>query len=151
MTGLPRPATANRIEHRIDVAAPADRVRAVLADIAGWTRWNPVYPRCEGTLAPGETIALTVVLPDSKPVEAQAVVLEASGTRLAFHSDIAGGLVRATRVIEIQPRGEGCTLVGHESFGGPLGWLLVRAVGKKVRVAIEAVNVALKREVVAGN
>lgn len=151
MTGLPRPATSNRIEHRLDVAAPADRVWAVLADVAGWSRWNPVYPRCEGTLAPGETIALTVVLPGAKPVEARAVVLEASGTRLAFHSDIAGGLVRATRVIEIIARGDGCTLVGHESFGGPLGWLLVRAVGKKVRAAIETVNLALKREVEAGN
>lgn len=150
MTTLPRPATANRIEHRVDVHAPVNRLWALLADLPGWARWNPVYPRCEGTLAPGGTIGLTVALPDSKPIEAQATVIEASGTRLAFHSNIAGGLVRATRVIEIVPREEGCALIGHESFGGPLGWLLVRAVGKKVRAAIEAVNVALKQEAEAG-
>ena len=39
-----------RIEHRIGIAAPAPVVWDVLADLPGWSEWNPLHGHIEGEL-----------------------------------------------------------------------------------------------------
>ena len=52
-----------RIEKRIGVRAPADRIWELIADLPGWDRWNPIETSVEGTIAYGSSIALTETIP----------------------------------------------------------------------------------------
>ena len=52
-----------RIEKRIGVRAPADRIWELIADLPGWDRWNPIETSVEGTIAYGGSIALTETIP----------------------------------------------------------------------------------------
>lgn len=62
-----------RIEKRIGIQAPADRIWEVLSDLGGWSDWHPVETEASGTIAFGGQISLTETLPghDSRPVAAR--------------------------------------------------------------------------------
>ncbi|MET0179418.1 MAG: SRPBCC domain-containing protein [Novosphingobium sp.] len=136
-----------RLEHRIEIAARAEAVWAILQDIDGWGAWNPVYIRAEGTAALGQAIRLIIKLPGMGPQRGRGTIVAADPpTSLHFHSDVFGGLVRATRTFDIAPASATtCTVLGGEVFAGLLGPVLARSMGKRVQAAIEAVNLALKR------
>jgi hypothetical protein len=135
------------LEHGVDIAAPAEAVWAVLQDIDGWGAWNPVYTRARGTAAPGRTITLTIKLPGMAAQRGRGTIVVAEPpNRLSFHSDVFGGLVKATRTFAITPASATtCRVVGSETFAGLLGPVLARAMGKRVQAAIEAVNEGLKQ------
>ena len=48
-----------RIEKRIGVRAPTDRIWELISDLPAWDRWNPIETAVEGTIAYGGAIALT--------------------------------------------------------------------------------------------
>jgi hypothetical protein len=48
-----------RIERRIGVRATPDQIWALIADLPGWNRWNPVETALDGTIAFGAGITLT--------------------------------------------------------------------------------------------
>lgn len=140
-------ASGVRLEHRVEITAPAEAVWAILEDIDHWGTWNPVYTRAQGTAKLGQSIKLTIKLPGMAPQRGRGTIVAAEPCRsLHFHSDVFGGLVRATRTFDITPTSATtCTVFGGEVFAGLLGPVLARAVGQRVRAAIEAVNQALKQ------
>jgi hypothetical protein len=141
------PGRGVRFEHRLQINAPAALVWAVLADVNGWSSWNPVYTQSNGAAAEGSAIDLTIKLPGADRAQrARATVIEAVPPRtLRFGSGVFGGLVRATRSFDIAPTSAtSCSLTGAEIFGGLLGPLLARLVGRRVEQAVGAVNEALK-------
>jgi hypothetical protein len=143
----PSLASGVRLEHRVDIAAPAEAVWAIIEDINRWGAWNPVYTQAQGTAALGQTIKLTIKLPAMAPQRGRATIVAAEPFRsLHFHSDMFGGLVKATRTFDIAPvSATTSTVLGGEVFAGLLGPALARAMGKRVQAAIEAVNQALKQ------
>ena len=52
-----------RIEKRIGVNAPSDRIWEILSDLENWHAWNPYETSLTGTLAFGSSISLTEALP----------------------------------------------------------------------------------------
>ena len=68
-----------RIENRIGVRAPAERIWDVLTDFAGWRRWNPHETDIEGVLGFGAAIRLTERLPDLGERRIEARLGEQSG------------------------------------------------------------------------
>ena len=52
-----------RIEKRIGIQAPADRIWDSLADLSFWSRWNPVETDASGVIGFGGEIRLTETLP----------------------------------------------------------------------------------------
>lgn len=60
---------ALQTEFRIGVAAPVEVVWEILADLDGWTSWNPLYPRAEGRLLIDAKLSLDMQLP-GEPLEA---------------------------------------------------------------------------------
>lgn len=48
-----------RIQSRIGVRAPSDRIWALIEDLSGWDRWNPIETGVSGTIAFGGQVALT--------------------------------------------------------------------------------------------
>jgi hypothetical protein len=65
-----------RIERKVEIAAPAAAVWALLDDVGGWSGWNPLYAEACGSIGVGDAIELAVVLPGMKPQKARATVLE---------------------------------------------------------------------------
>ena len=41
-----------KIEHRIGIQTPTEAIWPMVADIAGWPAWNPLYTKAEGKLVP---------------------------------------------------------------------------------------------------
>ena len=133
-------------EHCIGISAPADKVWQLVSDFAGWERWNPLYVETGGTAKVGETVHFTVVLQGMKPQKGKATVQAVKAPSLLEYGTRAfGGLVRATRYVEIRPLGEErCTVLNGEHMGGLLGPLIYMAVGEKVRLGMKGMNEALK-------
>lgn len=109
-----------RLEHRIGVAAPAARIWEVLSDLAGWSAWNPLYPEAQGTLRIGETLGLTLAVPDEKPEALRATVIDwVPDSQILWTSKYGGGLVRSVRYFEIEAlTEEGCIFSNGETFSG---------------------------------
>jgi hypothetical protein len=45
---------AIKIEHRIGIAAPAEVIWEILADVPGWEAWNPLYTKASGVIRIGD-------------------------------------------------------------------------------------------------
>lgn len=146
-TSAPTPS-GTRIETRIEVAAPAAKIWALLAEVNGWSRWNPLYAAASGSLVVGDVLKLSVVLPGMKPQAADSTVKWVAAEQSAhFQSVSMGGMVLGNRYVLIEPAGAGrSTVVNGEIMGGAFGWLIAALVGKKVAQALEGMNVALKAE-----
>ena len=145
-----RPAKAG-VGHRIEIAAPAAAVWAVIADLDRWGTWNPLYVAASGAAKVGAALAMTIALEGMKPQKARARVVTAEPGRLLEYEIVnLGGLVRAFRYVEIEPVGpDRCAVSNGEIMSGPIGNLLARVVGEKVRKGLQAMNEGLKAKVEA--
>ena len=134
-----------RIEKRIGVRAPADRIWELLADLPGWEGWNPVETAVEGTLAEGGSITLTeaiVGLPERRAAvrvgewqpHAQLVWMEKRG--LWFSS------LRYFEIDEID-RGS-CIFANGFIFNGLRGEMHFDRHRKALRTAVDSVAEAMK-------
>lgn len=135
-----------RPQHLIEIRAPVERVWELLMDFNSWSRWNPLYVESEGTFAVGEMVQFAVQLPGMKPGKGTARVAEVRPKELLrYELSSMGGLVRATRFIELrQPEPGLCTVRNGEIMGGLLGPLLFLAFGERVRQGLQGMNEALK-------
>ncbi len=145
----PRSASlgGKHVAHHIEIAAPPDRIWALLSDIDGWHSWNPLYIEAKGALSVGETIALTVDLPGMKPQHANAAVIAVEpSSLLQFRGIMMGGLLRGTRYIEIVETAPGrCTVYNGEAMAGLIGPVMARAFGKAVQQGLARMGEALKQ------
>ena len=134
-----------RIEKRIGVRAPADRIWELLADLPGWEGWNPVETAVEGTIAYGGSITLTeaiVGLPERRAAvrvgewqpHAQLVWMEKRG--LWFSS------LRYFEIDEID-RGS-CIFANGFIFNGLRGEMHFDRRRKALRTAVDSVAEAMK-------
>ena len=134
-----------RIEKRIGVRAPAERIWEILADLPAWDRWNPIETAVEGTIAYGGAIALTEAiagLPERRAAvrvgewqpHAQLVWAEKRG--LWFRS------LRYFEIDEIEPGG--CIFANGFIFNGLRGEMHFDRHRKALREAVDSVADALK-------
>ena len=101
-------AMAYRVEHRIGVAAPPDVIWEVMADLPGWTSWNPLYARVEGRLLIDAKLTLEQRLEGQAPRTIQAQVVDWVPNS-QIHWREAGLLRTTTRYLEIEKlTEEGC-------------------------------------------
>jgi hypothetical protein len=145
-SSLPARPRGVALEQCVEIDAPADVVWEVLADIAGWGEWNPVYPEASGSIGKGDAINLTIALAGMKPQKSSAKVFHSiPGQALQFGASAFGGLVHATRYIEIERIGPAsCMVVNGEAFARLLGSTLVRMVGQKIDDGLGRQNAGLK-------
>ncbi|WP_337186922.1 SRPBCC domain-containing protein [Phenylobacterium sp.] len=142
----PKGPSGVRVEHRIGVQAPAEVIWEVVHDLDRWAEWNPTYPSASGVIRIGETLDLTLALPDQPHQPLKPRVLEwVPNEQLHWRLTMMGGLIRTTRYIEIQALHEaGCIVDNGEIFGGLMGPSLGRRVRGLVRRGFMAMNEALK-------
>ncbi len=59
------PAKTAKISATIDITARPEPVWAVLADLASYPEWNPVFRKVSGQLIPGRRITITSTQPET--------------------------------------------------------------------------------------
>ena len=135
-----------KIEHRIGVQAPARVIWEVLADLDAWSDWNPLYTQALGRIAIGDTLVLTLNLPDESPETIRPVITDwTPASLLHWKLSLAGGLVRSVRYLEIDELAEAsCIFANGEIMGGLLGRYVAKRMGRKMYRGFAAMGEALK-------
>ena len=142
-------AMAYRVEHRIGVAAPPDAIWDVLADLPGWTAWNPLYARAEGRLLIDAKLTLEQKLEGEAPRTVQAQVIDWVPNS-QIHWRETGLLRSATRYLEIEKlTEEGCIFSNGVMVEGPLARYASRRGKARQRAGFAAMGEAMKARVEA--
>jgi hypothetical protein len=136
------------LDTNIDIAAPAERVWAILTDFTAYPLWNPFIVKIEGKLKAGTTLTVQLSLP-GKPVMTfrpkLTLVTPPRQLRWAGHV-LAPGLLDGVHSFEIERLEAGRCRVQHvEEFTGVLVPLFIPALQEATRGGFEAMNQALKR------
>lgn len=135
-----------KVEHRIGIRASSDAIWDIVSDLRTWGEWNPIYPQAAGDLRIGQTLTLTLQLPDDKPRTIQPVVLDwVPREQLHWRLSMMGGLVNTLRYIEIEELAPGSCIVSNgEIFKGLLGTRVLKANATKLRKGFTAMGMALR-------
>ncbi len=134
-----------RIEHRLGIAAPADRIWEVLADLPEWPQWNPWHVRAEGVLRIGEPLRLTQA--DGSEI-GYRVVDWVPDTQILLRAAQTFGLLTRTRFMEIEKLSEvGCVFSNGEIWSGPLAKYVGVPAKRAAWRGFEAMSEALSARV----
>lgn len=134
-----------RIEKRIGVRAPADRIWDLIADLPGWEGWNPIETSVEGTIAYGGSIALTEAIPGLPERRTVGRVGEWQPLAQLVWAEKRGLWFSSLRYFEIEELEPGsCIVANGFIFTGLRGEMHFDRHRKVLRGAVESVADALK-------
>lgn len=140
-----------RIEKRIGVRAPADRIWELLADLPAWDRWNPVETAVEGTIAYGGSVALTEAISGLPERRASLRVGEWQPDAQLVWVEKRGLWFSSLRYFEIDQIESGsCIFANGFIFNGLRGEMYFDRHRKALRAAVDSVAEALKLAVERG-
>jgi hypothetical protein len=131
----------------IEIAAPAERVWAVLTDFAAFPRWNPFIRRIDGVLAPRLRLSVRIQPPGGRAMTFRPVVLRVEPERhLSWRGrTFVPGLFDGEHFFDLEPAGAGrVRLVHGEVFRGLLVPWLAGSLRTTTRRGFELMNAALK-------
>jgi hypothetical protein len=133
----------------IEIAATPENVWAVLADLASYSDWHPMYLGVTGQLAAGSTLTITTTHPTtSRNMTAKVKVLTADpGTELRWKSNLAGVTI-SKRTFRLSPAADGTLLVQtgtYRGLGGGRGRAMTKVIGR-IQDTFVAINQAIKEQ-----
>jgi hypothetical protein len=133
----------------IDIDAPAERVWAVLTDLAAYPEWNPFIVSADGEVAAGNRLTLTMQPVGARRTTVRPAVIEAEpGRRLRWRGSLGlPALLDADHTITLVGRPDGVRLIQAEMFRGLLVPLLAGSLRGHTLPAFHAMNEALKERV----
>jgi hypothetical protein len=134
------------ISAAIDIAATPERVWAVLADLASYPQWHPVFREASGLLATGSRITLTSAHPDTgRTLTARVKVLTAEpAAELRWVSSVLG-VMRSERSFTLSPAGGGTRLVQAGTYRGLFARFPAKTISR-IEGGFEAINQAIKQQ-----
>jgi hypothetical protein len=134
------------VSSAIDIDAPPSQVWAVLADLAAYPEWNPLFPQASGQLTVGERLTLASRPTVGRPMTIRPKLLAVQpGAELRWVSSLPG-IIGGEHSFTLTAVGAGTRLVQSETFRG----VLVALSGKTIAAAeadFAALNGALKQRV----
>jgi len=133
----------------IEIAATPENVWAVLADLANYAKWHPVYVGVTGQLAAGSTLTITTTHPTTgRTMTAKVNVRTAEpGTELRWASRLLGVTI-SKRTFRLSPAADGTLLVQtgtYRGIGGGRGRAITNVVGR-IQDTFVAINEAIKQQ-----
>jgi hypothetical protein len=138
---------AFHLHTEIEIDAQADRVWAILSDLAAYPSWNPFVIRAEGTLALDARLAVSLRPPSGRAMQFKPHVSRLEpGRCFAWRGSLPiPGLFTGEHQFEVVPLGTGkVRLVHSERFSGLLVPLLKKSLDGDTRRGFEAMNAAVK-------
>ena len=135
-----------RIEKRIGVNAPSDRIWEIIADLDNWHSWNPYETGVTGALAFGGSLSLTEALPGMAERQVQARIGDWQPYAQLVWAEKRGWLFNTIRYYEIEELERGACIVSNGViFTGLRGELFHDKHRKTIRRAYEEIAEALRR------
>jgi hypothetical protein len=140
---------AYEVSTTIEIAATPENVWAVLADLANYAKWHPVYLGVTGQLAAGSTLTITTTHPKTgRTMTAKVNVRTAEpGTELRWASRLLGVTI-SKRTFRLSPAADGTLLVQtgtYRGLGGGRGRAITNVVGR-IQDTFVAINEAIKQQ-----
>ena len=109
------------------IAAPADKIWALLTNSSGYRDWNPSIVSLDGQIAPGAKIALVSTINPKRTFKLEVTELNRP-TRMVWSSGMPFGLFTGRRTFTLTERGGSSEFSMTEAFTGPLAGLITRAI-----------------------
>jgi hypothetical protein len=140
---------AYEVSTTIEIAATPDNVWAVLADLANYPKWHPVYLGVTGQLAAGSMLTITTTHPATgRTMTAKVKVRTAEPeTELQWVSKMAGVTI-SKRVFLLNPAAGGTLLMQtgtYHGLGGGRGRAITKVVSR-IQDSFVAINEAIKQQ-----
>ena len=140
---------AHEITTTIEIAATPENVWAVLADLASYAEWHPMYLAVTGRPAAGNTLTITTTHPTSgRSMTAKVRVRTAEpGKELRWVSSLLGVTI-SERVFRLSPAAGGTSLEQAGTYRG-VGGNRVRGTVKtitRIQDNFVAINQAIKQQ-----
>jgi hypothetical protein len=143
---------AHDVTTTIEIAAPPAQVWAVLADLASYPEWHPVFRKVSGQLVPGSTLTITSTIPSTgrtMTVKVKVVTVEPD-VELRWVSRLLG-ITISERIFLLSPVQDGTSLVQAETYHGlgrtgGRGGRSTFALIDRIRGTFEAINEAIKQQ-----
>jgi hypothetical protein len=139
----------HRLDTRIEIDAPAERVWSLLMDFPAYPRWNPFVRSIEGAPSAGESLKVFLQPPGSGGMRFRPKVLACEPKReLRWKGALwLPGLFDGEHHFRLQPLMPGRVLFEQgETFSGLLVPLFRRSLDGATRRGFVLMNEALKRE-----
>ncbi len=134
-----------RIEKRVGVRAPSERIWEVISDLPGWDRWNPVETAVEGTFAFGGPVALTEAIPGLPERRVTGKISDWQPNAQVVWTEKRGFLFSNVRYYEIEELEPGsCIVANGFIFSGLRGEGFHDKNKKVIRAACEQIGEALR-------
>ena len=140
---------AYEVSTTIEIAATPENVWAVLADLASYPKWHPMYLAVSGQLAAGSTLTITSTHPTTgRPMTAKVKVLTVEpDTELRWVSKLLG-LTISKRTFRLSRTAGGTSLVQtgtYRGLGGGRGRAITNVIGR-IQDTYVAINEAIKQQ-----
>jgi hypothetical protein len=126
------------------IAASPDQVWAVLADLASYPQWNPLFREASGQLIAGNKITLKSIHPvNGRTMTVKASVLAAEPAKeLRWRSSLPG-IMTGEHSFTLTPAEGGTRLVQTETYRGLLAHFSAKTTSR-FQASFQALNQALK-------
>jgi hypothetical protein len=136
--------TGPRFHAERRIAAPPDRVWALLVNLPSWTSWNPTIVSVEGNVAPGGTVRLVATANQKRSFVLRVTELDPP-RRMVWASGMPMGLFRGIRSYSLTPAVDGTEtdFAMTEAYTGALAGLIGRSI-PDLRPSFEAFAGGLK-------
>lgn len=129
----------------ISIRATPERIWSILTDASRYPLWNPTVSRLDGTIAPGERIALHVKINPGRAFPVTVATFEPP-RRMVWRGGMPLGLFVGERVFTLTPAANGLVEFSmREAFTGLLAPLIGRSI-PDMQPAFDEFAAALKRE-----
>lgn len=132
------------ISASIHIAAAPERVWAVLADLASYPEWNPLFRDASGQLGIGNKITLKSVHPvNGRIMTVKATVLAAEPAAELRWASSLPGIMTGEHGFTLTPADGGTQLVQTETYRGLLAHFSAKAI-RRFQQSFQALNEAIK-------
>jgi uncharacterized protein YndB with AHSA1/START domain len=135
-------------EATADIAAPPDRVWAVLVDGAGWSSWDSGVTAVEGRIDEGEKVTIRSEVSPGRAFPVTVTGFDAP-RRLEFSGGMPLGLFRGVRTYTLTPSAGGTAFRMREEYTGPLLGLIWRSM-PDLQPSFDRFAAGLRRRVESG-
>jgi uncharacterized protein YndB with AHSA1/START domain len=109
------------------IDAPAERIWAVLTDVAAWPDWDSGVTKVDGRLALGEKLVITVEANPGRAFPVKVVRLS-EPDRMVFRGGMPVGLFTGERTYSLVPEGTGTRFTMREKYTGALAGMIFKSI-----------------------
>lgn len=139
---------AFRVEHRVGVKATSDAIWDLLADLEGWSGWNPIHPKASGTIGIGQPLSVRETIPGLPERDFNPTVVEWVPRQQLIWAEKRGFMSRSVRYFEIEELEPGsCIFAIGEIFEGFLGEREGQRTRRVRKAGFEAMAEAVRAKV----